>query len=145
MPPSGVSTSDIRDTGFSPGKAVRKILVTTLWFGGLILVAVWAYAGGSWALGFAGGGLVGAVNLIFLTALVREVIRPGKRNAAAITALLAVKIPVVYGGLAGLLLWKAIPHLAVVAGFSLVLLVIVLKAAGRALLATGIFGRTGWG
>ena len=57
-----------------------------------------------------------------------------------IVALLAVKIPLVYGGLAALILWKLPPALAIVAGFSLVLVIIVLRAAGRALLDSGLLG-----
>lgn len=124
-------------------RAVRRILFSCAWFGGLVALALWLFAGGRWALGFAGGALIGIANLLLLATLVREVIRPGRRNVGRIAALLAVKIPLVYGGLAALILWKLPPTLAIVAGFSLILVIIVLRAAGRALLESGLLGGAG--
>jgi hypothetical protein len=120
---------------------IRRILVTTAILAALVALALWVYAGWRWAAGFAGGAVIGAANLVFLTALMREIIRPGRRSRGRIAALLAVKVPVVYGGLVGLLVWKAPPAIAVVIGFSLVLIVIVLKAAGRALLDSGLLSQ----
>ena len=122
----------------APG-AIRRILLTSTWFGALVALAAWAYLGPSWAVGIIGGALVGAANLVFLTGLTREIIALQHRNKQRIFGLLAIKIIVVYGGLAGLLLWNWLPALAVVGGFAIILLVITLKAAGRALIATGIF------
>jgi hypothetical protein len=119
---------------------IRTILVTSAWFGGVVTIAAWVYFDWSWALGFASGALVGAANLVFLTALVREVVTPRKRKPARIASLLATKMVVVYGGLAALLLWKRLPTVSVVVGFSLVLIVITLKTAGRALLTSGVLG-----
>ena len=121
---------------------IRRVLVTTAILAALVALVLWVYAGWRWAAGFAGGALIGAANLVFLTALVREIVRPGPRARGRIAALLAVKVPVVYGGLVGLLVWKAPPAIAVVIGFSLVLIVIVLKAAGRALLDSGLLSGT---
>jgi|WetSurMetagenome_2_1015567.scaffolds.fasta_scaffold991531_1 hypothetical protein len=129
-PFSGIPGTDIG--------VIRRILVTTAILAALVALALWVYAGWRWAAGFAGGAVIGAANLVFLTALVREIVRPGRRARGRIAALLAVKVPVVYGGLAGLLIWKAPPAIAVVIGFTLVLVVIVLKAAGRALLDSGL-------
>jgi hypothetical protein len=123
-----------------PVRAVRRILISCAWFGGLVLVALWVFAGGPWALGFAGGALIGTANLVLLALLVREIIRPGRRNAGRIAALLAIKIPLVYGGLAALILWKLPPTLAIVSGFSLILIIIILRAAGRALVESGLLG-----
>ncbi len=123
-----------------PPAAVRRILLTSAWLGALATLAAWAFLGGRWALGFAGGALIGSANLVFLTVLARMVIVPGKRNLPSIAAVLSIKLIAVYGGLAGLLLWRFVPTLAVVCGFSLVLVVITLKAAGRALLASGWLG-----
>ncbi len=121
---------------------IRRILVTTAILAALAALGLWVYAGWRWAAGFAGGALIGAVNLVFLTALMREIVRPGRRARGRIAALLAVKVPVVYGGLVALLVWKTPPAIAVVIGFSLVLVVIVLKAAGRALLESGLLSQT---
>jgi hypothetical protein len=120
-------------------EAIRRILVTSAWFGGLIALAAWVLLGWRWALGFTGGALIGAGNLYFLTVLARIVIVPGRKNLPSILAVVTIKILTIYGGLAGLLLWHLPPTLAVVCGFSLVLAVITLKAAGRALLSHGGF------
>jgi len=120
---------------------IRRILLTSIWFGVLVALATWVLLGWRWALGFTGGALIGAGNLVFLTVLARMVIVPTKRNLPSILAVLSIKILMVYGGLAGLLLWRFVPTLAVVCGFSLVLVVITLKAAGRALLSGGRLGR----
>lgn len=118
--------------------AIRRILAGTGVLAIIAAVGAWAHLGAGWAAGLAGGALLGCLNLVFLTALFVEILRPAGRRRGTIAALLAIKVPLVYGGLAALLLWRAIPVLAVVLGFSLVLLVIVLRAAGRALLDSGL-------
>ena len=120
--------------------ATRSILITSAWFGALVAVAIWAYLGFPWFLGFVGGALIGAANLVFLTVLAREILTLEKKKRLRIAAVLAIKVVMVYGGLALLLVWDLPPTLAVVVGFALVLVVITLKAAGRALLASGVFG-----
>ncbi|MCK4304975.1 MAG: hypothetical protein KAY24_12125, partial [Candidatus Eisenbacteria sp.] len=126
-------------TVLSGPDAVRRILISSTWFGAVVILAAWVYFGWPWALGFAGGVLVGGGNLFFLAALIREIITTQKRNFQRIALLLAIKVMVVYGGLAVLLIWKVPPVLSVVAGFSLVLVVITLRAVGRELLAGGFF------
>ncbi len=120
--------------------AVRRILITCSWFGALIALGAWALLGWRWALGFALGALLGGANLYLLSVLARLVITPGKKNLPSILAVLTIKVLVIYGGLAGLLLWRLPPTLAVVCGFSLVLVVITLKAAGRALISSAWAG-----
>lgn len=122
-------------------ETIRRILITTAWLGALVALVAWVYFGWPWALGFAGGTLVGMSNIFFLSLLSQMILTTGKRNKGAIAAVVALKILVVYGGLAALLLWHLPSALSVVAGFSVVLLVIVLKAAGRAMLDAGLFGR----
>lgn len=124
-------------TGKDP---IRRILRTTIWLGVLLALISWAYLGWRWALAFAGGVCIGGGNLIFLTALARQFLRPGPRDLASLIGLLSMKLVVIYGGLLALLLWKEMPTAGVVCGFSLTLAVITLKAAGRALLASGITG-----
>ncbi|MBP6875378.1 MAG: hypothetical protein KBD56_04855 [Candidatus Eisenbacteria bacterium] len=119
---------------------VRRVLVTTAWLGALIALAAAVYRGWYWALSFSGGAVIGALNLVFLTVLVREVVRLGQRRWGTILSVLALKMPLVYGGLALLLIWRKTNAAAVMIGFSLPLVVIVLKAAGRALVQSGLFG-----
>ncbi len=122
--------------GLAAPAAIRRILVTTAWFGGVLALIAGALLGWAWALGFAAGTLVGAANLLFLALLARLVLVSGRRNVPRILAVLSIKVLIVYGGLAALLLWKTPPTVPVVLGFSLVLIVITLKAAGRALLSS---------
>jgi len=118
-----------------PGHVVflRKTLVATAWLGALACLAAWAHYGGRCALGLLGGMFLGAANLVLLAALVRQWIRPGRRSVGRVAALLAVKMLLVYGGLAALLSSRLLPAAAVVIGISLPLVVISLKAGGRAL------------
>lgn len=141
LPPSGAGAAasplplhgGIAD--LPPAAAVRRILITSAWFGASVALVAWAFFGWRWVLGFVLGGLLGAANLHLLSVLARLVVVPGRKNLPSILAVLTIKILVIYGGLAGLLLWHLPPVLAVVCGFSLVLVVITLKAAGRALIS----------
>jgi hypothetical protein len=110
---------------------VRRITLTSIWLGALAALLLWAGVGPRWALGFAGGAALGVANLLLLSALIREIVTLGERSRRRIVGLLAIKVPLVYGGLAALLLARIAPATAVVVGFSLVLAVIVLKAIGR--------------
>ena len=136
------SQSEPAAMGYVPRlETIRRILITSAWFGGLVGLVAWVYLGWPWAAGFAGGLIVGMANLYFLASLTQLVLTTDRRNKGAIAGILAIKVIVVYGGLAALLLWDLPSALSVVAGFSVVLFVIVLKAVGRALLATRLFGR----
>jgi hypothetical protein len=112
---------------------VRRVVLTTVWLGGLVAILLWASAGPRPAVGFAGGAGLGAVNLILMSALIREIVVLGERSRRRIVRLLAIKVPLVYGGLAVLLITRWAPPVSIVAGFTLVLAVIVLKAIGRLL------------
>jgi hypothetical protein len=110
---------------------VRRIALTSIWLGALAALLLWAGVGPRWALGFAGGATLGVANLLLMSALIREIVTLGERSRRRIVGLLSIKVPLVYGGLAALLLTRIAPATAVVVGFSLVLAVIVLKAIGR--------------
>jgi len=101
----------------------------------LICLVFGFYYFGKWpALGFFSGGVWGMVNLILITSLVKLTIRPEGADvtAALITGL--VKFPLLY--LAGyfLLKVKQFEPLHLLYGFSLILVIIVLKAMGRVML-----------
>jgi len=92
------------------------------------------YVGWGWALGFLLGAAWGIGNLYLLRALVGKVVSLGGRDTWAIVVLVLIKFPLLYG--VGFLVLSRpwYPVWAPVSGFSLSLLVIVLKAMGRALL-----------
>ncbi len=121
-------------------ETVRRVLVTSTWFGAIVALVVWVYLGWPWALGFAAGLVIGMANLYFLATLAQLVFATERRSVSVIVGVFALKALVVYGGLAALLLWDKPPALSVVAGFSAVLLVIVLKAVGRILLDSRLSG-----
>ncbi len=129
-------------TGSPPAdlRYVRRIALTSAWLGALAALLLWVAAGSRWALGFAGGAALGVANLLLLSALIRAIVVLGRRDRRRIAWLLAIKVPLVYGGLAALLLSRFAPPASVVIGFSLFLAVIVLKAIGRL-----ITGREGAG
>ena len=116
--------------------AIRRILISCAWFGGVVTLVAWVYLGWPWAVALAGGAAIGAANLAFLTALSQQVFAGEKRKTRKIVVLLVTKVLLVFGGLAALLTWDAPPIIGVVCGFSLVLVVITMKAIGRALLGT---------
>jgi len=120
-------------------QAIRRILIPCAWLAVIFAALAWVFLSFNHALAFIGGTIVGCLNLIFLTLLVQQIlVASGSRNYLTIALILALKILIVYGGLAGLLIWETTPIIGVVSGFSLILLVITLKAAGRALIASGI-------
>ncbi len=123
--------------------AIRSILVTCVWFGAIAALAAWISLGGPWALGFLGGAVIGGGNLYLISLLIRRIMDPQKKKLVRTLGLLAIKIVGIYGGLGLLLLWDLTPAASVVCGFSLVLAVIVLKAAGRVLLPRGSSGPHG--
>jgi len=76
----------------------------------------------------------GMVNLYFLSLLIRATLRPEGADKMSALVLLFIKIPLLY--FTGYLMVTSpfFNPLLLLAGFSVVLVVIVLKAAGRALL-----------
>jgi len=113
---------------------IRRIAVTSLWLGAVAAILLWAATGGRWALGFGAGAALGVANFLLLAAVMREIVTLERRSRRRIALLVAIKVVVIYGGLALLLVSKLAPILSVVTGFSLVLGVVVLKALGRLLI-----------
>ena len=101
----------------------------------LIGLAFGAYYFGLWpALAFFSGGVWSMLNLIFLTGLVRFALRPDGADTSRVIGMAIIKFPLLY--LAGYFLLK-VPQfnpLHVLAGFSVLFVVIVLKVVARAIL-----------
>ena len=101
----------------------------------LICLVFGYYYYGLWpALGFFSGGVWGMVNLLLITSLVKLTIPPEGADvtAALITGL--VKFPLLYVSGYFLLKVEQFEPLHLLYGFSLILVIIVLKAMGRVLL-----------
>ena len=93
------------------------------------------YVSLDFGLGFLCAGLWSTTNLWVLERLMREAIRPGRRDLLTVAGAGVVKLPVLYGLLILMLMRGGFPAASVVIGLSLPLIVIVLKAFGRALAA----------
>jgi hypothetical protein len=112
---------------------VRRIALTSLWLGLVVAILLWAASSGRGALGFGAGAALGIANFLLLAALMGEIVTLEARSRRRIVFLVAIKVALVYGGLALLLASGFVPVISAVAGFSLILAVIVLKALGRVL------------
>ena len=80
------------------------------------------------------GGVWGMLNLMFISALVRSAIRPEAINKLQVIGIAVFKFPLLYGAGYFLLKVPQFEPLHIMAGFSLLLIVIVLKVVGRAVL-----------
>ncbi|UCD64904.1 MAG: hypothetical protein JSW34_05595 [Candidatus Zixiibacteriota bacterium] len=120
-------------TGFELDFVARTLRITGVVL--LISLPFGIYYFGIWpALAFFSGGIWGMVNLIFLSSLIRTAIRPGGADTTRAVGFAVIKFPLLY--LAGYALLK-VPRfepLHLLAGFSVLFLVMLLKATARALL-----------
>lgn len=91
------------------------------------------YLGTYNALSVFTGGVWSVLNLMFLSGLVRAAIRPGGADKAKVISLALFKFPLLY--LTGYFIVKIsqFQPLYLLAGFSLLLVVVILKAIGRAM------------
>jgi hypothetical protein len=110
---------------------VRKTSIAT---GCLIALAVWLRWGPAHAAAFVAGFAWSLVNIHVIRLLVGLALDHAKSRKLRIAAVLALKVPVLYG--AGYLLLAAVelPIAGVLGGFTWPLIVIVLKALGRIVL-----------
>ena len=83
------------------------------------------------------GGVWGMLNLIFISALVRETLQPGKVNAVRALGLALFKFPLLYVSLYFLLKIPVFSPLQVTIGLSGILAIILLKAVGRVFVQSG--------
>ncbi len=86
------------------------------------------------ALAFFSGGVWTLVNLIFLTAAVRTVVRPEGPDKFAAAGLLLIKFPALYVAGYYLLSFEKFSAVFLLIGFSVFFGVLVLKSLGRAIL-----------
>ena len=94
-------------------------------------------------LALVSAGIWSMVNLIFLSALVRSALKPEGKDKVSIIALILIKFPLLYGTAYFLFtvdIFRAIP---LVIGLSVVLAIMFLKAASRALLNLDVINHEG--
>ncbi|MCI0406901.1 MAG: hypothetical protein L0Z48_09055 [candidate division Zixibacteria bacterium] len=80
------------------------------------------------------GGVWSSLNLLALTYMVQQLLRPTPIDWATALASIFIKLPLLYGAGFFLVTWDYLPKLGLVAGFSVVFAVIVLKGLGRMIL-----------
>ena len=115
---------------------IHRVIKTSLVLAVLILLFVTVYYDFKFGAGILAGSIWGCLNLYFLTQLITEIFSPGKEAKKRKVVLIAVvKFPLLYA--AGYLLLKTsyFPPLSLICGFTLIFLVIFLKALGRWLLS----------
>lgn len=118
---------------------IRRVLITTGWLGAVSFLCVASYVGIRPGASYLAGVIIGSADLFLLDALLREVIGPRRRWALALYGI--AKFAVVYGVGAVLLLCLHLRAWYMLAGFSLFLLVILLKILGLLLLNTPAMSR----
>jgi len=100
----------------------------------LIMFVVGIYYFGFYdSLAMLSAGIWSMVNLIFLSALVRTVLRPGSVDKLAAAGLALIKFPLLYAAGYFLLTVDVFRPVPLLIGFSMVLVVMVLKAVARAI------------
>jgi hypothetical protein len=118
-------------------RVIRTSLVVSAL--GFLFVTVYYNFKFKFGAGILVGTIWGCVNLYFLTSLITEIFSPGKEVRKGKVLLIAlVKFPLLY--LVGyvLLIIKFFPPISLVLGFTLIFLVMFLKALGRWMLSLQI-------
>ncbi len=101
----------------------------------LIAFVFGMYSFGFWhGLAFFSGGIWGVVNMMFLKSLIQEAFTAGEINVSAVAVTALVKFPLLFVAGYFLITVEMFDIKILVAGFSLILAVMLLKALGRLLL-----------
>ena len=115
---------------------IHRVIKTSLVLAVLVFLFVTVYYSFRFGAGILVGALWGCLNLLFLTNLITEVFTPGKEvRKGKIILIAVVKFPLLYA--AGyVLLWiKYLPAESLLIGFTLLFVVMFLKAMGRWILS----------
>jgi hypothetical protein len=115
---------------------INRVIKTSLVVSALGFLFVTVYYNFKFGAGILMGTLWGCANLYFLTNLITEIFSPGKEVRKGKIILIAlVKFPLLYLIGYALLIIKFFPPISLVSGFTLIFLVMFLKALGRWLLS----------
>jgi hypothetical protein len=115
---------------------IHRVIKTSLVLAVLGFLFVTVYHDFRFGAGILAGAIWGCLNLLFLTHLVTEVFSPGKEVRKGKVIIIAlVKFPLLY--LCGYLLLRIdyFPPISLLSGFTLIFLVMLLKALGRWILS----------
>ncbi len=117
---------------------IHRVIKTSLVVAALGFLFVTVYYDFKFGAGILVGTIWGCLNLYFLTNLITELFSPEKEvRKGKVVLIVLVKFPLLY--LIGyvLLMIKYFPAISLVSGFTLIFLVMFLKAMGRWLLSLG--------
>ncbi|MGB2769221.1 MAG: hypothetical protein WBC88_05800 [Candidatus Zixiibacteriota bacterium] len=115
---------------------IHRVIKTSLVLAALGFLFVSVYYDFKFGGGILAGAIWGCLNILFLTRLITEVFSPGTEiRKSKVILITVVKFPLLYA--AGFLLLKIeyFPAVSLVIGFSLLFLVMFLKAMGRWILS----------
>ena len=111
---------------------IHRVIKTSLVVAALGFLFVTVYYDFKFGAGILVGTIWGCLNLYFLTNLVTEVFSPGKDvRKGKVVLIVLVKFPLLYLVGCVLLMIKYFPAISLVSGFTLIFLVMFLKALGR--------------
>ncbi len=111
---------------------IHRVIKTSLILAALIFLFTTVYYNFRFSAGILAGSAWGCLNLWFLTQLISEIFSPGKEiKKGKVILITVVKFPLLYA--AGYLLLEIIhlPPIGLLVGFTLIFLVMFLKALGR--------------
>lgn len=117
---------------------IHRVIKTTLVLAALGFLFVTVYYDFKFGGGILASAVWGCLNILFLTHLITEVFSPGKEiRKGKVIMIAVVKFPLLYA--AGFLLLRTgyFPLVSLVIGFSLLFVVMFLKAMGRWILSSG--------
>lgn len=113
---------------------IKRVAVLSAALSAVAFLFLSVYYQFPFALAFLLGGLWSSLNLLALTFMMQQLLRPTPIDWPAALASIFIKLPLLYGAGFLLVTWDYLPKLGLVAGFSNVLAIIILKGLGRMLL-----------
>jgi len=113
---------------------IKRVTVLSALLSAVAFLFLSVYYQLPFALAFLAGGLWSSLNLLAMTFMVQQLLRPTPIDWPTAMAAIFIKLPLLYGTGFFLVTWDFLPKLGLVAGFSVVLAVIILKGVGRMML-----------
>ncbi|MFQ6002784.1 MAG: hypothetical protein ACE5KJ_03475 [Candidatus Zixiibacteriota bacterium] len=115
---------------------IHRVIKTSLVVAALGFLFVTVYYNFKFGAGILVGTIWGCLNLYFLTNLITEIFSPNQQvRKGKVVLIVLVKFPLLYFVGYVLLIIKYFPAMSLISGFTLIFLVMFLKALGRWLLS----------
>ena len=113
---------------------IKRVTVLSAVLSAVAFLFLSVYYQFPFALAILLGGFWSSLNLLAMTFMVQQLLRPTPIEWTTALAAIFIKLPLLYGAGFFLVTWDYLPKLGLVAGFSVVLAVIILKGLGRMIL-----------